>query len=81
VAIARTDGPAAALDRLAVLEADERISDDRRLHAVRAHLLEETGALAAAADAYRVAAARTTSLPRQRYLNAQADRLDVLDGR
>jgi RNA polymerase sigma factor (sigma-70 family) len=75
VAVARTEGPEVALDRLAALESNELIGDDRRLHAVRAHLLEETGATAAAAEAYRAAAARTTSLPRQRYLNARADRL------
>ncbi len=39
VAVAMASGPRAGLDLLGVLEADERIAGDHRLHAVRAHLL------------------------------------------
>ena len=75
VAVAMTHGPHAGLDRLAGLETDERIADDHRLPSVRGHLLEMAGDRAAAREAYLAAAERTTSLPRQRYLNARAARL------
>ena len=39
VAVAMARGPAVGLDLLARLAADDRVSDDRRFHAVRAHLL------------------------------------------
>ena len=52
VAVAMVNGPQAGLDLLAQLETDERLADDRRLHAVRAHLLEMAGDRAAARDAY-----------------------------
>jgi RNA polymerase sigma factor (sigma-70 family) len=75
VAVAMARGPAAGLELLGGLEADQRIAGDHRLEAVRAHLLEMTGDLATARAAYESAAARTTSLPRQRYLYARAARL------
>ena len=75
VAVAMARGPHAGLDLLRTLEADERIADDHRLHAVRGHLLEMTGDRAGARDAYEAAARRTTNLPQQRYLHAQAARL------
>jgi RNA polymerase sigma factor (sigma-70 family) len=75
VAVAMVRGAPAGLDLLAELEADERIAEDHRLHAVRAHLLEMTGDRVAAYDCYQAAARRTTSLPQQRYLNARAARL------
>ncbi len=77
VAMAMTDGPQAGLDRLVDLEKDERIGDDHRLHAVRAHLLELAGDRAAARESYELAARRATSIPVQRYLNGRANRLDV----
>jgi len=77
VAVAMTDGPQAGLDRLVELEKDERIGDDHRLHAVRAHLLEMAGDRAAARESYELAARRATSIPVQRYLNGRANRLDV----
>ena len=49
---------------------------DRRLHAVRAHLLELAGYRAAARDAYLAAARRSTSLQHQRYLHSRARRID-----
>ncbi len=75
VAVAMVRGPRARLDLLGKLEADERITGDHRLHAVRAHLLETAGDRAAARDSYQAAARRTTSFPHQRYLHARAARL------
>ena len=75
VAVAMARGAEAGLDLLPALEADKRLAEDHRLHAVRAHLLEMTGDRAAAREAYQAAAARTASLPQQRYLRARADRL------
>ncbi|MEO3814498.1 sigma-70 family RNA polymerase sigma factor [Sphaerisporangium sp. B11E5] len=75
VAAAMAHGPRAGLALLGELEADARIAEDHRLHAVRAHLLEMTGDHTAARRSYQAAARRTTSLPRQRYLNARAARL------
>ena len=73
VAAAMADGPAAGLAVLA--EVDERLSGHYRLDAVRAHLLELAGDTEAALVHYRAAAARTTSLPEQRYLATRAARL------
>jgi len=75
VAVAMVRGAHAGLGLLGKLEADERIADDHRLHAVRAHLLEEVGDHAAARETYLTAAHRATSLPQQRYLYARAARL------
>jgi RNA polymerase sigma factor (sigma-70 family) len=78
VAVAMVDGGQAGLDLLGELAADDRIAQDHRLYAVRAHLLEMVGDGAAAREAYLAAATRSTSLPQQRYLNARAARL--IDG-
>jgi RNA polymerase sigma factor (sigma-70 family) len=75
VAVAMARGPHEGLDLLGKLEADERIADDHRLHAVRAHLLEMAGDRAGARDAYEAAARRTTNLPQRRYLHGRATRL------
>jgi predicted RNA polymerase sigma factor len=75
VAVAMVQGPRAGLELVDELQADDRIAADHRLHAVRGHLLEMAGECAAARDSYLAAARRTTSLPRQRYLHAQAARL------
>lgn len=75
VALAMAHGPAAGLERLAVLESDQRLADDHRVPAVRAHLQEMSGDPSAAAASYREAAARTLSLPQQRYLNTRATHL------
>jgi RNA polymerase sigma factor (sigma-70 family) len=73
VAAGMADGPSAGL---AVLETvDERLAGHYRLDAVRAHLLELAGEPQAAMAHYRAAASRTTNLPEQRYLTAQAARL------
>jgi RNA polymerase sigma factor (sigma-70 family) len=75
VAVAMTHGADAGLDRLAALSADARIAGDHRYAAVRAHLLDLSGEVAAARSAYLEAAGRTASLPQQRYLYARAARL------
>jgi predicted RNA polymerase sigma factor len=73
IAAAMVDGPAAGLRLLDTLE--QRLRGHHRLAAVRAHLLELDGSVEAAVEQYRTAAARTTSLPEQRYLLARAARL------
>jgi predicted RNA polymerase sigma factor len=75
VSVAMASGPQAGLDLLHRLEADDRIAEDHRLHAVRGHLLEMAGNHSEAVDAYLAAAGRTTNLAQQRYLHAQAARL------
>ena len=75
VALAEIEGPQAGLDLLATLDADERMTDHHRLHAVRAHLLEQTGSVAAARDEYELAARTTVSLTERRYLESRASRL------
>ncbi|MCT2583624.1 RNA polymerase sigma factor [Actinophytocola gossypii] len=76
VAVAMARGPRAGLARLDEVAADERLAADHRPLAVRAHLLERLGDLDAARNAYLAAADLATSLPRQRYLNARAARID-----
>ncbi|MGI9005729.1 MAG: RNA polymerase sigma factor [Streptosporangiaceae bacterium] len=76
VAVAMARGPRAGLERLAQVEADQRIASDPRIAAVRAHLLELAGEPDAARAAYRDAARQAASLPQQRYLNARAARLE-----
>jgi RNA polymerase sigma factor (sigma-70 family) len=75
VAVAMVRGPDAALELLATLDADDRMSRHYRLAAVRAHLLEMAGDRAAARTGYQTAARRTTSLPERRYLESRAARL------
>jgi predicted RNA polymerase sigma factor len=75
VATAMANGPHAGLAMLEGLDSDDRVAEHHRLAAVRAHLLEMAGEHAAARDAYRLAARRTTSLPERRYLEGKADRL------
>ncbi|EJL33886.1 putative RNA polymerase sigma factor containing a TPR repeat domain [Caulobacter sp. AP07] len=79
VALAMARGPRLGLERLAELETDKRLAGNHRLEAVRAHLLEMAGDDAAAVAAYRAAAARTASLPEQRYLAGRAARLSGRD--
>jgi RNA polymerase sigma factor (sigma-70 family) len=77
VAVAMVRGPSTGLDLLQGLAADERITAGHQFHAVRAHLLEMAGDRDAARRAFLEAARRTTSLPHQRYLHAQAARLEA----
>ena len=73
VAVAMVDGPASGLALLDGLE----LHDSHRLHAVRAHLLEETGDLAGAAQGYAAAAARTNNARERDYLIEQAARINA----
>ncbi len=75
VAAAMVHGPAKGLELLEELEADSRVANHHRLHAVRAHLLELAGDSERAIVHYRKAAARTASLPERNYLLTQAARL------
>jgi predicted RNA polymerase sigma factor len=75
VSVAMVQGPYAGLDLLEKLETDERIADNHRFHAVRAHLLEMAGDRDAAHASYQEAANRTASIPQQRYLHTRAARL------
>jgi RNA polymerase sigma factor (sigma-70 family) len=75
IAAAMVHGPAAGLELLAPLDADERLRGHHRLDAVRAHLLERAGDRAAAVALYRAAAERTTSVPERNYLMMRAARL------
>jgi RNA polymerase sigma factor (sigma-70 family) len=77
VAVAMVRGPRAGLELLTTLEADQRIAEDHRLHAVRAHLLEMAGDTEAARAAYLAAAQRTTNLQQQRYLHGRANKIAV----
>jgi len=79
VALAMVHGPHAGLEELDRLQTDSRLGHDHRLHAVRGHLFEMAGDHAAARDSYLAAAARTTSLPQQRYLHTQAEQLESAD--
>jgi RNA polymerase sigma factor (sigma-70 family) len=71
VAVAMVHGPRAGLTELDALDGDL----GHRLDAVRAHLLERAGEREAARAAYESAAAKTLSLPEQRYLRQRAARL------
>jgi RNA polymerase sigma factor (sigma-70 family) len=76
VAVAMVHGPAHGLERLQLLDGDDRMSGHYRLDAVRAHLFEMLGDFAKAIQHYRSAATKTTSLPEQNYLMTQAARLE-----
>jgi predicted RNA polymerase sigma factor len=75
VALAMVHGPKAGLAVLGTLDADSRMTHSHRLHAVRAHLLEQAGDPVAARQSYLQAAKMTASLPEQRYLALRAAQL------
>jgi predicted RNA polymerase sigma factor len=75
IAAAMVHGPRAGLDLLAALDQDSRMASHHRLDAVRAHLLEMAGDVAAARAAYQRAAHHTTSIPERHYLEMRAGRL------
>ena len=77
IAVAMVHGPAAGLELVRRLDTEGQLAGHYRLDAVRAHLLEKTGDLAAAIDRYRAAAASTTSIPERDYLISQAARLQT----
>jgi RNA polymerase sigma factor (sigma-70 family) len=72
VAVAMVHGPAAGLAELERLDGDQRIAGHYRLEAVRAHLLDLAGDADGAAERYRAAADRTSSIPERDYLLLQA---------
>ncbi|GAA3249484.1 sigma factor-like helix-turn-helix DNA-binding protein [Nonomuraea helvata] len=76
VAVAMAHDPAIGLALLDPLLTDPAMQRHHRLYAVRAHLLELSGDVEAAAEHYRRAAQLTTSLPEQRYLNRRLRRLE-----
>jgi RNA polymerase sigma factor (sigma-70 family) len=75
IAATMVHGPAKGLELLRALDSDPRVAGHYRLDAVRAHLLEKLGDHQAAIKHYRIAAARTTSIPERNYLITQAARL------
>ncbi len=75
VAVSMVRGPAAGLEARRPLEEDRRLTGRHRLHAVRAHLLEQAGDVAGAVAAYRQAADLTTSTPERDHLRLRAARL------
>jgi predicted RNA polymerase sigma factor len=79
VAVAQAYGPGRGLALLDDLNRrhhlDRHPLTSRRERAVRAHLLEMTGDIAAAAALYREAAALTANEVEQRYLRGRAERL------
>jgi RNA polymerase sigma factor (sigma-70 family) len=79
VALSMVDGPRAGLALLDTL--DDRIPGHYRLAAVRGYLCEMAGDRTAAVAQLRIAAARTPSMPEQRYLLTEIARLADLDRR
>jgi RNA polymerase sigma factor (sigma-70 family) len=75
VAVAMARGPAEGLALLEKLDRDPRIKDHYRLDAVRAHLLERSGRIAAALPYYEAAAEKTASIPERNYLLLKIGRL------
>jgi predicted RNA polymerase sigma factor len=75
VAVAMVDGPRAGLAAVDALDGERRLASQHRLASVRAHLQEMAGDTQAALAGYEAAARRTPSIPEQRYLRSQAQRL------
>ncbi|MFH5228873.1 RNA polymerase sigma factor [Antrihabitans spumae] len=72
VAMSMVHGAVAGLARIDKLADDNRVAHDHRLHAVRAHLLEQVGDSTGARAAYLAAADLATSIPQQRFLRTKA---------
>ena len=77
IAAAMVHGATKGLELIEALNADTRLADHHRLHAVRAHLLEMAGDRDNAIKHYRLAVSKTGSLPERNYLLAQAARLST----
>jgi RNA polymerase sigma factor (sigma-70 family) len=75
VAVAMAEGPAKGLALLEKIDRDPRIQGHYRLDAVRAHLLERSGKVAAALPYYEAAAEKTASIPERNYLLLKIARL------
>jgi predicted RNA polymerase sigma factor len=76
VAVAMLDGPQAGLDAVDGIDVAGELLGNHRVHAVRAHLLEELGRTVEARAAYDEALGLATSGPEQDYLRMRRDRLD-----
>lgn len=72
IAAAMVHGPAKGLELLEPLDSDKRLAEHYRLDAVRGHLHEMAGNHPDAVKHYLAAASKTTSIPEQNYLRAQA---------
>jgi RNA polymerase sigma factor (sigma-70 family) len=72
VAVGMAEGPEAGLRQLDKIAADQRIARDRRIPAIRGHLLEMAGDEPAARREYLVAAGKAIGVQQQRYLHARA---------
>lgn len=70
IAVAMVEGPQSGLNLLEPL--DDQLAGHYRLDAVRGHLYEQLGDNEAAAEHFRAAARRTTSLPERNYLTTKA---------
>jgi len=75
VALAMVDGPQAGLTAVDDIAASGELTDHHRLHAVRAHLLEDAGRPDEARQEYDRAATLSTSAPERDYLRMRRDRL------
>jgi len=75
IATAMVAGPNAGLALLEPLQGDERLQGTHRLDTARAHLSERAGKLGVAEALYRLAAAKTTSVPERNYLLLKAARM------
>lgn len=75
VAVAMARAPADGLALLEGLDRDPRIKDHYRLDAVRAHLLERSGAITAALPYFSAAAEKTASIAERNYLLLKIARL------
>jgi RNA polymerase sigma factor (sigma-70 family) len=72
VAFAQVNGASAGLAELSAVASEPALRAHHRVDAVRAHLLELSGDIAGAREAYLAAARRTLSLPEQAYLQSRA---------
>jgi RNA polymerase sigma-70 factor (ECF subfamily) len=77
VAIAMVDGPAAGLERIAMLAADGELDHYHLLHAARADLLRRLGSHHEAARSYRNALELVTNQSERRYLGRRLRELDL----
>jgi RNA polymerase sigma factor (sigma-70 family) len=75
VALAMVEGPQAGLAAVDEIVGSGELADHHRVHAVRAHLLEDAGRPDEAVAEYDRAATLTTSAPERNYLRMRRDRL------
>ncbi len=79
VALAMVEGPRAALEQLKAAATDPALAAHHRIEAVRAHLLELAGEMAAARTSYLRAAHRTLNAPERAYLLSKAEQISAGD--